>query len=94
MRRSIPHEVPFEPGPLPVGDDGCIEWHPEGENVPAWYLMLVLVGVAILVGLAVMAGAALGGYGANSGPHPGTPGGPAAPSPHGPPPTAKWGVVS
>ncbi len=86
MRRSVPHTVEMEPTPLDnVGDDGCIEWVPEGVDVPTWLFGAFIVGVGSLVLLLVLL-AALLSTPANSQPAPGTPGGPPVPTTYGPPP--------
>lgn len=64
---------------------GDRSWHPDGEDVEAWVIAGAAVAAALLVGLLALLGYLLAPP-ANQQPHPGTPGGPVAPSPYGPPP--------
>lgn len=90
MRRSIPHWIETEVDPR--FEDGEQAWHEDGADAPWW-----VVGLAITLLGGLLAAVVLCGYlalpPANSQPHPGTPGGPAAPSPYGPPPALNQGMV-
>lgn len=88
MRRSIPHRIEMDPTPLNnIGDDGCIEWHPDGADVPTWLFGLAIVGAGAVVLLMALL-MALSLSPANSQPAPGTPGGGPVPTTYGPPRTA------
>ena len=67
-----------------------VSWHPDGQDVPPWFFALVGIGVALIVGAAI----ALAAYGRNSGPHPGTVGGPPVPSVFPWPSGAEWRPTS
>jgi hypothetical protein len=69
---------------LPIGDDGCIEWHPDGEDVPSWALGLLIAGAGVLA-LLLVSLACLLSTPVNPQPAPGTPGGPPVPTTYGAP---------
>lgn len=48
MRRSYPHQVPFEPDRR-ISPEGEISWHEDGADVGPRFLALLIVGGALLV---------------------------------------------
>ena len=78
MRRSIPEQIPMQTHA--VGDDGCVEWHVEGNEVPAWFESAWIAGTALVaLGLVWLLVFAAGGVDLPQ-PNPSN-----LPSPYGPP---------